>query len=320
MTRNMHVINSPQRRPATACRAVTLVELLIVVALIALLLTILLPALRGARDQTHRTICQTNQRQILLAMQFYAADHEDEWFTFNHIYDFNTGQHTGVEFFDGAPYRWRQITTGNSVVALAVHPGSYRPGTGDRPATAEPSAYLPTWNVLTCPATANRITRPEHLNDIVADRRGRHDDQRQAGHSYSYLNGFEKGPALDSLPPGLRDTGEFDYAPRDGLPDALKIPRAIVDRTARVILLADGDNRVLPGGGDVDIVNCPDNAADNHGPAGWNMGFADGHVKWHDRLETFWALYASDMHGHWTPGQHGPDVDVGKITKPAADG
>lgn len=298
----------PPRYSVTTQHALTLIELLVVVAIIAILVSILLPSLNRARSQTHSAACQSNQRQILQAMQFYAADHDDRWYTFNHRFDFEQGVYTGITYADGVPVRWQEIADGNSAVALAMRPGSYRPARASLPATAEPSVYLPNWNILSCPATANRITRPEHLNDIVASRRTASDDERQAGHSYAFLNGFETGAFLPKYKPSLGTEGQYDVCPHDGLPDCLKSPRTIVNRIAKVILLADGDNRVNPDSTEPDLANCPDNAADNHGAAGWNVGFADGHVAWLDRTETFWALYASDMHGHWTPGQSNPDT------------
>ncbi len=52
----------------------TLVELLVVVAIIALLLGILLPALSRARDATKRTACGTNLAGIYKAMITYSAE------------------------------------------------------------------------------------------------------------------------------------------------------------------------------------------------------------------------------------------------------
>ena len=52
----------------------TLVELLVVVSIIALLVSILLPALSKAREQAKRVVCATNLRQIGLLMQYYAED------------------------------------------------------------------------------------------------------------------------------------------------------------------------------------------------------------------------------------------------------
>jgi prepilin-type N-terminal cleavage/methylation domain-containing protein len=52
----------------------TLIEMLVVIALIAMLISILLPALGRARRTARLTICQSNQRQMGTALSSYAAD------------------------------------------------------------------------------------------------------------------------------------------------------------------------------------------------------------------------------------------------------
>jgi len=54
--------------------AFTLIELLVVVAIIAVLVAILLPALTQARDLVRRAACQSNLKQIHLAISYYATD------------------------------------------------------------------------------------------------------------------------------------------------------------------------------------------------------------------------------------------------------
>jgi prepilin-type N-terminal cleavage/methylation domain-containing protein/prepilin-type processing-associated H-X9-DG protein len=62
----------------SATQAFTLVELLVVVSIIALLIALLLPALRKARDTAQLVVCSANQRQVGTAMQFYAMENNQQ--------------------------------------------------------------------------------------------------------------------------------------------------------------------------------------------------------------------------------------------------
>ncbi len=57
--------------------AFTLIELLVVMAIISLLMSILTPSLRAAKEQSRQVVCLSNIRQLTIGWQIYAMENDD---------------------------------------------------------------------------------------------------------------------------------------------------------------------------------------------------------------------------------------------------
>src|ERR1043166_8310659 len=62
---------------SSQARGFTLIELLVVIAIIAVLASLLLPALAGAKERARRKVCMSNLRQFGVAYNIYADDHKE---------------------------------------------------------------------------------------------------------------------------------------------------------------------------------------------------------------------------------------------------
>src|SRR5438046_2456002 len=64
-------------RPRGIPAAFTLIELLIVIAIITILAGILFPVFASAREKARQTTCLSNERQVGLALLQYAQDYDE---------------------------------------------------------------------------------------------------------------------------------------------------------------------------------------------------------------------------------------------------
>jgi len=104
-------------------RGFTLIELLVVISIIALLVSILLPALGKARESVQSTACLSNQRQLNVLMYAYFQDWK-QWIP-THTYNW-TGESGHVAWLE-------RLTTGGYLATqtLSLSGGIYTPGTAD---------------------------------------------------------------------------------------------------------------------------------------------------------------------------------------------
>ena len=70
----------------TENRGFTLVELLVVIAVLGVLVALLLPAMGQAKEEARRTVCRQNARQIVMAELMYARENAGNYIYFSTLY------------------------------------------------------------------------------------------------------------------------------------------------------------------------------------------------------------------------------------------
>lgn len=185
-------MNTPTEQKS---RGFTLIELLVVISIIALLVSILLPALGNARKQAQMAVCLSHEKQIYTSFYMYAMSNRDylppayaggNW---NVIYDFvrdyleQTDMDTGGEIFycpavgkdqvvEGVEDAWEtSIDPGNGADCYYIGYQLFcHPVRADFPINSLDIDYLPLANGIdTIPGYSNSPTLSWHYYFTAAD-------------------------------------------------------------------------------------------------------------------------------------------------------
>jgi prepilin-type processing-associated H-X9-DG protein/prepilin-type N-terminal cleavage/methylation domain-containing protein len=274
--------------------AFTLIELLMVIAILAALMAILMPTLNRAREQGQRTVCKANLRNYAYAILMYTADNDDRFCDPRSCY-FSQTEPYGVEEGLRNPIHVRWC---NGDLYLRDHPEYAGPF----------FSYLLDAKAFICPTFAGFVGQTSEDPFYKMDAKNLRDYKPWYNYTMNAYLGNSNSEVKKSSAMKLsevRHPGEiFAFTeesvlvdPRynaSGLNDTYMIPGS--DNMIASWLnnpAVDGDfHNIRPGPNGVgqfwDII-----AGFHYAPSGdptggkGNCAFLDGHVGSHTRLETF---------------------------------
>ena len=258
----------------------TLIELLVVVSIIALLVSILLPALNRARGAARAVVCSTSLRQLGVGNRMYAEDHKKMASPWNFMFGVPLYINGASKVFD-----WQDQT-------CLINPATNEVDEHYGFTTGSLYQYLDSTDVFKCPATPSQRNqiRPETINQIFG-----------FPPYWSYTCNGQ---------PGYGDFGVITGSPQYGADQTLVIdPERVKPHPSEVFLYMDQhphdstayDNTVMLF--NPIFAEGNDSLADYHNDGG-NLLFYDGHVDWMRRDDWIDRVGTSEIMTRRFVGAH----------------
>jgi prepilin-type N-terminal cleavage/methylation domain-containing protein/prepilin-type processing-associated H-X9-DG protein len=290
--------NAFRERMAEA--AFTLIELLVVIAIIALLASLLLPALSGAKSRAHRLKCVTQLKQLGVGFTLFVADHSDQY----PPTAYSTGDYQYQLSWDDYIHRYIGGHDSEQDLILGISGAISDPG------------LIP--KILKCPADrieigisyapfSHRRTYAMNWagpNFIVNGRTGTLPPPNYGVGVYFNLRGTAPGSLPDWEPPGYKETAVRDPA---GTLLLVELPngRNAAGNDWPSFCAGPGPN--APGGLDANCVQISKSSSLNYGTAAYglhgkrfNYLFHDTHVATLRTEQTVGTGTTNSPKGMWT--------------------